>query len=204
MSRSILFGKFYLFSEEQLLEPALNLTVRCCGHEFRVLNGFDQKSIFDEERNGLESDVNRHHCFVDRGIDLAEINVLLNIEGFRSSYGISYKHGFSDYSYLEYFGLARLSSVALRARVLTHAQSVWSEVQSEQLYKILLVAPSRSPSRSHQDFVFHWLNTILFIIVFVPVPMAYELELDSQCETPNLCHVKLDVLPIYVYQISYI
>ncbi|GKB28797.1 zinc finger, CCHC-type containing protein [Tanacetum coccineum] len=36
-------------SEEQLLEPALNLTVHCCGLEFRVLNGYDQKS-FDEER----------------------------------------------------------------------------------------------------------------------------------------------------------
>ncbi|GJV34923.1 hypothetical protein Tco_1407400 [Tanacetum coccineum] len=35
--------------KEQLLEPALNLTVRCCGREFRVLNGYDQKS-FDEER----------------------------------------------------------------------------------------------------------------------------------------------------------
>ncbi|GKB70625.1 hypothetical protein Tco_0932037, partial [Tanacetum coccineum] len=35
--------------EEQLLEPALNLTVHCCGREFRVLNGYDQKS-FDEER----------------------------------------------------------------------------------------------------------------------------------------------------------
>ncbi|GJT87507.1 hypothetical protein Tco_1069224 [Tanacetum coccineum] len=34
---------------EQLLEPALNLTVHCCGLEFRVLNGYDQKS-FDEER----------------------------------------------------------------------------------------------------------------------------------------------------------
>ncbi|GJW05302.1 hypothetical protein Tco_1564158 [Tanacetum coccineum] len=35
--------------KEQLLEPALNLTVRCCGREFRVLNGYDQKS-FDEDR----------------------------------------------------------------------------------------------------------------------------------------------------------
>ncbi|GKG03148.1 hypothetical protein Tco_0310784, partial [Tanacetum coccineum] len=35
--------------KEQLLEPALNLTVYCCGLEFRVLNGYDQKS-FDEER----------------------------------------------------------------------------------------------------------------------------------------------------------
>ncbi|GJV70687.1 hypothetical protein Tco_1490682 [Tanacetum coccineum] len=35
--------------KEQLLEPALNLTVHCCGLEFRVLNGYDQKS-FDEER----------------------------------------------------------------------------------------------------------------------------------------------------------
>ncbi|GJZ01051.1 hypothetical protein Tco_0519012 [Tanacetum coccineum] len=32
-----------------LLEPALNLIVHCCGLEFRVLNGYDQKS-FDEER----------------------------------------------------------------------------------------------------------------------------------------------------------
>ncbi|GKD37327.1 RNA-directed DNA polymerase, eukaryota [Tanacetum coccineum] len=31
--------------KEQLLEPALNLTVRCCGLEFRVLNGYDQKSL---------------------------------------------------------------------------------------------------------------------------------------------------------------
>ncbi|GJZ91134.1 hypothetical protein Tco_0663061 [Tanacetum coccineum] len=35
--------------KEQLLEPALNLTVHCCGLEFQVLNGYDQKS-FDEER----------------------------------------------------------------------------------------------------------------------------------------------------------
>ncbi|GJY56086.1 hypothetical protein Tco_0455201 [Tanacetum coccineum] len=36
--------------KEQLLEnTALNLTVHCCGLEFRVLNGYDQKS-FDEER----------------------------------------------------------------------------------------------------------------------------------------------------------
>ncbi|GJX25059.1 hypothetical protein Tco_0231355 [Tanacetum coccineum] len=31
--------------KEQLLEPALNLTVHCCGLEFRVLNGYDQKSL---------------------------------------------------------------------------------------------------------------------------------------------------------------
>ncbi|GJY42549.1 hypothetical protein Tco_0429819 [Tanacetum coccineum] len=35
--------------KEQLLEPTLNLTVHCYGLEFRVLNGYDQKS-FDEER----------------------------------------------------------------------------------------------------------------------------------------------------------
>ncbi|GJW22344.1 hypothetical protein Tco_0032966, partial [Tanacetum coccineum] len=35
--------------KEQLLEPALNLTVHCCGLELRVLNGYDHKS-FDEER----------------------------------------------------------------------------------------------------------------------------------------------------------
>ncbi|GJX36938.1 hypothetical protein Tco_0250241 [Tanacetum coccineum] len=35
--------------KEQLLEPALNLTVHCCGLEFRVQNGYDQKS-FDKER----------------------------------------------------------------------------------------------------------------------------------------------------------
>ncbi|GKA76213.1 hypothetical protein Tco_0782674 [Tanacetum coccineum] len=35
--------------KEQLLEPALNLTVHCCGLEFRVLNGYDQKSL-DKER----------------------------------------------------------------------------------------------------------------------------------------------------------
>ncbi|GJX39181.1 hypothetical protein Tco_0252484 [Tanacetum coccineum] len=38
-----------LMLEEQLLELALNLTVHCCGLEFRVLNDYDQKS-FDEER----------------------------------------------------------------------------------------------------------------------------------------------------------
>ncbi|GKF14256.1 hypothetical protein Tco_0055718, partial [Tanacetum coccineum] len=31
--------------EEQLLELALNWTVHCCGHEFRVLNCYDQKSL---------------------------------------------------------------------------------------------------------------------------------------------------------------
>ncbi|GKC94988.1 hypothetical protein Tco_1160430, partial [Tanacetum coccineum] len=35
--------------KEQLLEPALNLTVHCCGREFRVLNSYEQKS-FDDER----------------------------------------------------------------------------------------------------------------------------------------------------------
>ncbi|GKF52741.1 hypothetical protein Tco_0159651, partial [Tanacetum coccineum] len=35
--------------KEQLLEPTLNFTVYWCGLEFRVLNGYDQKS-FDEER----------------------------------------------------------------------------------------------------------------------------------------------------------
>ncbi|GKG07701.1 hypothetical protein Tco_0330670, partial [Tanacetum coccineum] len=44
--------------KEQLLEPALNLTVHCCGLDFRVLNGYDQKS-FDEER-GLKRHFNRH------------------------------------------------------------------------------------------------------------------------------------------------
>ncbi|GKC31606.1 hypothetical protein Tco_1038900, partial [Tanacetum coccineum] len=33
--------------KEQLLEPALNLTVHCCGLEFRVLNSYDQK-LFEE------------------------------------------------------------------------------------------------------------------------------------------------------------
>ncbi|GJS73619.1 hypothetical protein Tco_0706460 [Tanacetum coccineum] len=31
--------------EEQLLEPALNCMVHCCGCEFRVLNCYDQKSL---------------------------------------------------------------------------------------------------------------------------------------------------------------
>ncbi|GKG28675.1 hypothetical protein Tco_0416040, partial [Tanacetum coccineum] len=31
--------------EEQLLEPALNVTVHCCGREIRVLNYYDQKSF---------------------------------------------------------------------------------------------------------------------------------------------------------------
>ncbi|GKG06265.1 hypothetical protein Tco_0326351, partial [Tanacetum coccineum] len=31
--------------EEQLLEPALNVTIHCCGREFRVLNCYDQKSF---------------------------------------------------------------------------------------------------------------------------------------------------------------
>ncbi|GJX34033.1 putative reverse transcriptase domain-containing protein [Tanacetum coccineum] len=40
--------------EEQLLEPALNLTVHCCGLEFRVLNGYDQ---------------NRRLCLKERGLN---------------------------------------------------------------------------------------------------------------------------------------
>ncbi|GJW25434.1 reverse transcriptase domain-containing protein [Tanacetum coccineum] len=47
------FRNFSLLScllEEQLLEPALNLTVHCCGREFRVLNCYDQKSFVVEER----------------------------------------------------------------------------------------------------------------------------------------------------------
>ncbi|GKG63130.1 hypothetical protein Tco_0638777, partial [Tanacetum coccineum] len=57
-----------------LLEPALNLTVHCCGREFRVLNDYDQKS-FDEER-GLnrvvqtsfdeERGLNRRHMLIIR------------------------------------------------------------------------------------------------------------------------------------------
>ncbi|GJS04126.1 putative reverse transcriptase domain-containing protein [Tanacetum coccineum] len=43
------FGLLSCLLKEQLLEPALNLIVHCCGLEFRVLNGYDQKS-FDEER----------------------------------------------------------------------------------------------------------------------------------------------------------
>ncbi|GJY13769.1 hypothetical protein Tco_0383078 [Tanacetum coccineum] len=43
------FDELSCLLKEQLLEPALNLTVHCCGLEFRVLNGYDQKS-FDEER----------------------------------------------------------------------------------------------------------------------------------------------------------
>ncbi|GJT25514.1 hypothetical protein Tco_0895451 [Tanacetum coccineum] len=34
--------------KEQLLEPALNLTVHCCGLEFRVLNGYDSEVIAHE------------------------------------------------------------------------------------------------------------------------------------------------------------
>ncbi|GJZ61522.1 hypothetical protein Tco_0617659 [Tanacetum coccineum] len=41
-----------LMLEEQLLELALNLTVHCCGREFRVLNGYDQKS-FDARNEAL-------------------------------------------------------------------------------------------------------------------------------------------------------
>ncbi|GJX88847.1 hypothetical protein Tco_0340861 [Tanacetum coccineum] len=52
--------------KEQLLEPALNLTVHCCGLEFRVLNGYDQKS-FDEER-GLNCVVQTFSCFIQRAI----------------------------------------------------------------------------------------------------------------------------------------
>ncbi|GJX40615.1 hypothetical protein Tco_0255605 [Tanacetum coccineum] len=44
-----LLDKLSCLLKEQLLEPALNLTVHCCGREFRVLNGYDHKS-FDEER----------------------------------------------------------------------------------------------------------------------------------------------------------
>ncbi|GKF41110.1 hypothetical protein Tco_0124452 [Tanacetum coccineum] len=36
--------------EEQLLEPALNVTDHCCGREFRFLNCYDQKSFVVEER----------------------------------------------------------------------------------------------------------------------------------------------------------
>ncbi|GKB25724.1 ribonuclease H-like domain-containing protein [Tanacetum coccineum] len=53
--------------EEQLLEPALNLTVHCCGREFRVLNGYEQKS-FDEER-GLNCVVQSSFHNDDRGLN---------------------------------------------------------------------------------------------------------------------------------------
>ncbi|GKB64040.1 hypothetical protein Tco_0920226 [Tanacetum coccineum] len=48
-SDSICIDPLSCLLKEQLLEPALNLTVHCGGLEFRVLNGYDQKS-FDEER----------------------------------------------------------------------------------------------------------------------------------------------------------
>ncbi|GJS45219.1 putative reverse transcriptase domain-containing protein [Tanacetum coccineum] len=53
--------------KEQLLEPALNLTVHCCGLEFRVLNGYDQKS-FDEER-GLNCVDQTSFDIDDRGLN---------------------------------------------------------------------------------------------------------------------------------------
>ncbi|GKB09554.1 hypothetical protein Tco_0837866 [Tanacetum coccineum] len=40
---------FVLSLKEQFRTSFYNLTVHCCGLEFRVLNGYDQKS-FDEER----------------------------------------------------------------------------------------------------------------------------------------------------------
>ncbi|GKC41072.1 hypothetical protein Tco_1053456, partial [Tanacetum coccineum] len=43
-------GEIVIQLEEQLLEPALNLIVHCCGREFRVLNCYDQKSFIVEER----------------------------------------------------------------------------------------------------------------------------------------------------------
>ncbi|GJS74603.1 hypothetical protein Tco_0707444 [Tanacetum coccineum] len=43
--------------KEQLLEPALNLTVHCCGREFRVLNGYDHKSFAKKEGLELISDI---------------------------------------------------------------------------------------------------------------------------------------------------
>ncbi|GJS98693.1 WD repeat-containing protein 55 [Tanacetum coccineum] len=38
-------AKLSCLMEEQLLEAALNLTVHCCGCEFRVLNCYDQRSL---------------------------------------------------------------------------------------------------------------------------------------------------------------
>ncbi|GKG46733.1 hypothetical protein Tco_0501579, partial [Tanacetum coccineum] len=51
---------------EQLLEPALNLTVHCCGREFRVLNSYDHKS-FDEERglNCVDQTSSEHFIFCE-------------------------------------------------------------------------------------------------------------------------------------------
>ncbi|GJY87898.1 hypothetical protein Tco_0502526 [Tanacetum coccineum] len=40
---------FVCLRKQLLGNQPLNLTVHCCGQEFRVLNGYDQKS-FDEER----------------------------------------------------------------------------------------------------------------------------------------------------------
>ncbi|GJS86260.1 hypothetical protein Tco_0752801 [Tanacetum coccineum] len=63
--------------EEQLLEPALNLTIHCCGREFRVLNGYDQKS-FDEER-GLN--ICEHTSSPCRPrLDLLRSNFITNID----------------------------------------------------------------------------------------------------------------------------
>ncbi|GKF79049.1 hypothetical protein Tco_0234617, partial [Tanacetum coccineum] len=55
------------FLKEQLLEPTLNLIVHCCGLEFRVLNGYDQKS-FDEER-GLNRCKQTSFDIDDRGLN---------------------------------------------------------------------------------------------------------------------------------------
>ncbi|GKF56092.1 hypothetical protein Tco_0166432, partial [Tanacetum coccineum] len=62
--------------KEQLLEPALNLMVHCCGLEFRVRNGYEQKS-FDEERGlncvvqtSLDIDDRGLNCYVQTSLDI--------------------------------------------------------------------------------------------------------------------------------------
>ncbi|GKE94475.1 hypothetical protein Tco_1579330, partial [Tanacetum coccineum] len=50
----------------QLLEPALNLTVHCCGLEFRVLNGYDQKSFYKEQGLNCVVQTSTQQCMKSR------------------------------------------------------------------------------------------------------------------------------------------
>ncbi|GJS44358.1 hypothetical protein Tco_0569401 [Tanacetum coccineum] len=110
--------------KEQLLEPALNLTVHYCGLEFRVLNGYETEGplMKNEARTALFK--RQYVAAFDHWKDVPALKPRDQKYHMR----ISYKQGLSDLSSLEY-----LSSLdrSIKGRVLPQAQSVWSEVQSE-------------------------------------------------------------------------
>ncbi|GJV24820.1 hypothetical protein Tco_1377515 [Tanacetum coccineum] len=63
-------------NKEQLGEPALNLKVHLCGHEFQVLNDYDQKPFVIGER-GLKCCVQTSFVVGEQGLKCCHQTSLL-------------------------------------------------------------------------------------------------------------------------------